>query len=283
MSTGEIETKAKAMGWAPKEQWRGDPEKFVDAETFVQRGEEILPILRANNKKLETELGSVRTQLNNQEKLLKASAESMEELKNFNSSMAKERAGQRKEELKAALKTAREAGDVDAEVEITQQLAETTEALKVANKPKTIATETATGESPAANYMQTPEWKGWIQDNPWFGSDKVRTSLSMGVAEEIKGQANPPKGREFLDAVSTRVEEILGGGGRQASKVDGGGSSGGNSGGGGGGGGKRFSDLPADAKDACKKQGVKLIGPGRSFKTEGEWQKYYVSKYFEET
>ncbi len=28
---------ARAMGWAPKEDWRGDPEKWVDAKTFVER------------------------------------------------------------------------------------------------------------------------------------------------------------------------------------------------------------------------------------------------------
>jgi len=42
----DTETRARAMGWAPKEEFRGDPERWVDAETFVKRGEEELPIVR---------------------------------------------------------------------------------------------------------------------------------------------------------------------------------------------------------------------------------------------
>lgn len=281
----EIEAKAKAMGWSPKEQWRGEPDKFVDAETFVQRGEEFIPFLKANNRKLEAELGEVKGKLTKQEQLLQNAAESMEELKKFNTSVARERAEDRKEELKTALKKAREDGDVDAEVEINEQLAATSAALKEANKtkekPTTFKIEPAAGENPTNAYMQTEEWKGWTQDNPWFGADKKKTALSMGIAEELRSQPNPPKGRAFLDAVSAEVEKFFDGGERQTTKVDSG-SSGGNSGGGGGPRGKRFADLPEDAKAACDKQALKLVGEGRTFKTKAEWQTYYVNKYFEE-
>jgi len=58
MSEETAETKAKAMGWSPKDEFRGDPDRWVDAETYVRRGEEFIPFLRANNKKLEEELGA---------------------------------------------------------------------------------------------------------------------------------------------------------------------------------------------------------------------------------
>ena len=40
------EEKAAAMGWAPQDQWRGPPGKWVDADTFLKRGENNPRILR---------------------------------------------------------------------------------------------------------------------------------------------------------------------------------------------------------------------------------------------
>src|SRR3990167_3523430 len=52
VSTVSVEEKALELGWRPKEEYKGDPEKFVSAEEFVKRGENIMPILKANNAKL---------------------------------------------------------------------------------------------------------------------------------------------------------------------------------------------------------------------------------------
>lgn len=51
-----MESRARDMGWAPKDKWRGDPEKWVDAKEFVRRGEEVLPIVTAENRRLKAEL-----------------------------------------------------------------------------------------------------------------------------------------------------------------------------------------------------------------------------------
>lgn len=54
------EEKAKAQGWVPKEQFRGDPEKWVDAKTFAERGEKIVPILKERNDHLEKEIREMK-------------------------------------------------------------------------------------------------------------------------------------------------------------------------------------------------------------------------------
>lgn len=41
-----IVEKAKGMGWVPKEEFRGDPERWTEADKFVERGENILPIVK---------------------------------------------------------------------------------------------------------------------------------------------------------------------------------------------------------------------------------------------
>lgn len=41
-----LERVAARMGWAPKETWKDDPEKWVDAETFLNRTPDVLKDLR---------------------------------------------------------------------------------------------------------------------------------------------------------------------------------------------------------------------------------------------
>lgn len=48
----DTEARARAMGWAPKEEFRGPADKFVDAKTFVERAENETPILKENLRRL---------------------------------------------------------------------------------------------------------------------------------------------------------------------------------------------------------------------------------------
>ena len=53
------EAEAEAYGWVPKEQFKGDPDKWRPAEEFVRRGEEILPIVRKQNEKLNAKVSEL--------------------------------------------------------------------------------------------------------------------------------------------------------------------------------------------------------------------------------
>ncbi len=64
----DYEAEARSSGWLPQDQWKGPPEKWVDAEKFVQRGEQFLPFVQAKLKKsldkidqLETAVQELRT------------------------------------------------------------------------------------------------------------------------------------------------------------------------------------------------------------------------------
>lgn len=66
-SVSDIEKEALENGWIPEDRYHGPAEKWVDAETFVRRGREILPIVQGSLKKerertrrLESELAEVR-------------------------------------------------------------------------------------------------------------------------------------------------------------------------------------------------------------------------------
>ena len=51
------EKRARAMGWRPKEEFKGDPDKWVDAAQFADNADKSLPLAKAEARRaLEVEL-----------------------------------------------------------------------------------------------------------------------------------------------------------------------------------------------------------------------------------
>lgn len=55
-----FESEARTMGWVPQEEFRGDPERHIPAQEFVERGRDSIPLLRANQKKLTKQVGDLQ-------------------------------------------------------------------------------------------------------------------------------------------------------------------------------------------------------------------------------
>lgn len=55
------ETEAKELGWVPKDEFKGDPSRWRDAESYVKRGEEFVPFIKKQNKLLADELNKLKT------------------------------------------------------------------------------------------------------------------------------------------------------------------------------------------------------------------------------
>ena len=280
----EVEVKAKEMGWSPKEEFRGDPDRWIDAETFVKRGEELMPLLKATTKKQSEELRAVRGELKETRDMLAAATDAIEALKETTSQAALEKVREKRTELKKALVEARSDNDVDKELEIQEKIAETTNALKASETAagtKTAA-KAAAGDQPK-DFTQTPEWKEWVGENPWFGPDKRKTSLALGIAQDLREKGETAQGKAFFNKVTEELNSMLGirkDPQREApAKVEG--DARGSHGGGGNGSGKSYSDLPADAKTACENAASRVVGKGRAYADMAEWRKAYVQKYFE--
>lgn len=67
-SEQSVEAEARANGWVPESEWRGDnkPAKFLTAQEFVERGQTIIPILRSQ---MERERKDFATRLERMEKM----------------------------------------------------------------------------------------------------------------------------------------------------------------------------------------------------------------------
>jgi hypothetical protein len=218
------EDRALAMGWTPQGQFKGDPAKWVDAETFVKRGEEFLPFLKANNKRLEQAL----------ERQSKETAKLKTTLEKFGEYHSKTEArvyAQALKDLQAEQAAAVEANDLGAVQEITGKIVELN---KDAAGPKA---DDAPGGPP----------KEWIAENKWYETDRVMRGAAFEIAQEMADQGKSPDEQLAEVAKRIRVEfphKFENPNRRQAAAVEGSGSVRVRSG-------KTYADLPADAKQMC--------------------------------
>lgn len=274
MSTTEVEVEAKQLGWAPKEEFRGDEKNWVDAETFVNRGKQIMPILKANNQKLERELAATKAQLAETKALVEASQESIKELKTFNSEVARERAKDRKAEIVTEIAAAREAGDVGKEVDLTTQLSEQTAALKAAEVEAAKKPEVKV--DPKVTQAKA-EFDAWAAQNDWYGNDDVKTGLANGIAAKLRKSNSTLTGVEFYQEVAKQVN-AFGAKAPPADKVEGGGRGNNNASGG-----TSYADLPSDARASAEKllaRGDIKVGKGRFFESAEAFRNHYAEQYF---
>lgn len=145
---GQAEERAKRLGWRPKEEYNGDPNNWVDADTFVKKGEEELPLIRDTNRKLERKIGDME--------------KSMERMKKFTELQIKSAKEKALEELR--LKNAKAVE----EEEITTQ-----EAFNRYEQGKQEIEESyAEPKEEEDTSPKVPqEVEDWVASNPWFTKD----------------------------------------------------------------------------------------------------------------
>ncbi|MDE3021603.1 MAG: hypothetical protein KGI54_07055 [Pseudomonadota bacterium] len=272
-SSPEIIAQAREMGWVPKDEYRSDPKGWRSAEEFVERGEHILPIVQATAKKLRAELLTRDSEVASLKKAVESSQLAIKALQKSYTESTAQQVAQARAELRAQLKSAKEVGDVDAELEVLDKLDE----LKTeVAKSKEIPVEEV--EKPKTNGLD-PEFIAWNEENDWFGDDtdvanRKRTRAIIKIGADLRDDGEKSTGKAFMDKCLKLLEEQEGKGGRQASKVEGAVNGRESSGGG-------FASLSKEARDVCHEDNDTFVGPGKMFKTVKEWENHFYNKYKE--
>lgn len=221
------EDRARAMGWKDDPETRealGD--KFTDAEAFVKRGEEILPILQANNRKLEKALADSNKKTEKLEATLQRFA--------VHHDATEQRAyAKAVKDVQARIDAAAALGDVSAVREATDELVELNTTAKAGDAPA----------APPAN----PDFDAWKADNPWWDTDAEMQAIAVAIAE--KANEDGFKGKAQIAEVDRRLKARFPSLGKNPNRelpgsVEGAGQARRTSG-------KSFSDLPAEAKAMC--------------------------------
>lgn len=267
----EVQAAAEKMGWIPPSRFRGSADKFVDADVYIKRGEEVLPIVREQNKRLHTELDNLRRESSATAAALKAAQTAIEQIEERHTVDTQKAVEAARRQVKAQLSAASEAGDHEGVAELTDQLTQLNVVVPVA-KPEPV-------QQQAPVFTPPPDLKEWNDENPWFGTDKRKTSLALGIAQELRDGGETGTGRAFFEKVGAEVDKMLGTGRQEprGDKVEG--ARGGVGSEGRGSSGKGYAALPADAKAACDSESRRFVGEGKRYKTIADWRSRYAEIY----
>jgi hypothetical protein len=255
------EAQAKEMGWVPEAEFQGDKARWVDAETFLERGRTYIPFLKK-------ELAATKAEMARLESLVLEGRTAMEEFKKYAQEDKVKAVSAAKEELKRQLLEARQEGDINAEVDIQDKIRE----LPTEKELRQEAASAQKDMSNPANW--DPVYREWVAENPWINDPKLSAKAQYEASLlRLTDEGKLLSGRKFLDAVAKRVNDSTPNPRNAPDAVEGaknGASSGGK---------KSYNSLPADAKAACDRWADKLVGPGKTYKTVAEWREKYVSDY----
>jgi hypothetical protein len=259
-----VRKEAEGQGWVPKEKYRGDEKDWIDAETFVKRGKEILPILRKNNENLLKELNGTKAQL-------AEFRQTTEEWKKFQKESYERKAREYQVQIED-LKEARARAISDGDGKKVNALDDAIDEAKIA-RDESIKESKVTASKPAdTGTTVDPTLQAWLDKHEWFGKDTRMTSMTNGLGEALRKEKPGLQGQAFLDALDEALVETFPekmGKKREVptNRVE----SGAGQGGGYNGGKKNYANLPDDAKKACDRYVKSGLMTREAYVSEYDW------------
>lgn len=162
----EIEQQAIDQGWRPKEEYEGDPAKWVDASIFVARA----PLFEH----------------------IDAQKRELKEVKKAIKLMASHHAKTREVEYQRALDTLRAQKkaaltdmDADAVINIDERIDLVKE--QIANDKQQVVQEAA-----IESEVRHPEFENWTQRNQWYDNNRTMKAFADAYGQELAGTGKSP-------------------------------------------------------------------------------------------
>lgn len=279
----DYEAEAQDMGWVPEDKFKGQKGQWVDAKTFVEKGEHILPIIKATRDKLRQENLTKDKEIANLRKTVEDSQKAIRALQKAHTEETDRRVALAISETKEKIKLARDAGDVDMELELQDNLRDLKDTQAEVKK---IEKEEDKPKHPRGNADSeyTQDFVAWQKENKWFGDmetpeNRKRTREIYRIGEDLRDEGDKREGREFFDACLELLEEREAARAgrntteRKVSKVEGSDNGTRRTSG------RAFDNLPKEAKAACHEDNDVFVGPGKKHKTVKEWEDEYAKIY----
>jgi hypothetical protein len=198
----EAEEKAKLQGWQDYDAWvdaGGDPDQWRDADTFLQRGNEIQGILKERLDKVTSELAQSRQDM---QRMFKEFGDKLTAAEKRAYKQAEADYKQQITELKKQQRQAVEDGDVTAFEEADKKIGELEK-----NKPSPEDHLEGDGKSGDGGQPQTdPDLQAWKADNAWFDKYQDMQMYAISIAPYVEAQNPQLKGRALYDKISEKVK-----------------------------------------------------------------------------
>lgn len=272
-ATPEQQAAATKIGWKPPEQFKGEPNFFVDADVYLERAETILPFVREQNKRLAGDLTDLRTRL---EGVVGENADLKHRLEDIDiqhsTRLAKE-VKRARAEAQAELEVALEAGDHKATARLTREVAkleaiEDEPAQEVKSPPQKV--------DPRDQEIITAT-QAWATDNDYDGWSVRDKATFRAIGDELRRSGNRNVGKAFLDDCLSHMDRER----KQepTQKVESSRSSGTPRGG------KKsgYEALTKEERDICDSDERNFVGKGKKFETKEAYRTHWSKVYQEQT
>lgn len=159
--------KAREDGWVPLEEWKGDPDDWVDAKEFLFRGE-----LMGRIKKQSKAINTFKDEIEGMKEALRTLGE-------HNKKIAENERKKALQELRSAKKEAFEDRDFDAMEEIDERMAEL----------KSVDLDAVEEKQPKDNAKDdagvNPEVEAWLENNQWYTKDPILQHVTNGAVQQL--------------------------------------------------------------------------------------------------
>jgi len=185
----EVTNRARGMGWVPQEEFRGDPDKWRPAEEYVSRADELMPIMKAQNRKYETTITNLQGDL-------KVQRETTEKILKMSEKVAQQAYDKAKTDLVSQQALAVKDGDMETWASLEQQ-------KDKLEKPEEIKIP----EVGAVTNESNPAFLNWHQDNDWYMNDQDMTLYANAFAN-ANADPNLPY-QSVLDNTRKAVERAF--------------------------------------------------------------------------
>ncbi len=160
----ELEARASRMGWSPKDQWRGDADRWIEADEFLKRGEERMPILQERLRKQDETISKLQG--------------SMRDVIKTQGDFERQTRADVEKEFEERKRAAVEEADTDAYDQVTKERREWEKDNPVQAEPK------------PDNGGEDPAFAAWSADNTWYGGesadDKRMTNYANSMGAFVK-------------------------------------------------------------------------------------------------
>lgn len=192
-----LERQARAQGWRPEAEFKGEG-KWVDAATFVERGNKF-------KKNLEREVESLKAEVAEGKKTREAFAK-----------FHKEAMERKEKELDTAIRKAKldrsEAirnGEDSTALELDDRI-DVLKDEKAKLKEAPVAQESAEATAAAKEASEQAALQEWVEDgNEWFRDNHKLRAYAMAIGQEMRAAGDKSKDRKFLDKIRAQMEDEM--------------------------------------------------------------------------
>lgn len=176
----KTEQSAIEQGWVPKEEFQGEEHKWVDAGEFLRRGE-------------------LFSKIDSQNRELKETKKTLEALKQHYLTVQEDSYKKAIADLKKQKKEALIENDVEAVLEVDEQIEE------LRDKQNKEALASAKAHQQEQVYEPHPEFVAWKNRNSWYGNNKPMSAFADAYGNELRAEGKSPS--EVLRLVAEQVRK----------------------------------------------------------------------------